>query len=343
MTFAEYQSQVLEDYQRKQAAGSLSFALPYPTPARIKAGCIEVLETRFEKADESFLRSYFKMGNSQDFGHAVRRYDTDKFRPLNSYLRDPLRNPSPEHIQLLAWLINFSDRPYKSSYELLYNQPERTATANGFGSATNAREDPLPGSDTVEDELPVVPKHEVERKVFADGPGQEEFGERINGTPNGVQTKSFLTKKALYSIGAVILFAVVVFYWSPIKPNRGPESRKVFPVLGQKGCVVWADDHYEPSPCKQSINALGSFGLEASTVRNLKRITRPDTITPKSLRKVWYVKIDDHLEYYTVAGFHPVHTERRLKPLTAYMFNKYLFHYSDKTKKQLGFLDRFIK
>ena len=344
MSFAEYQSQVLEYYQKEQAAGGLFFAFPYPTPAKIKAGCIEVIETRFDKKDKSFLRSYFKMGNSEDFDLAVRKFDTDKFRPLNSYLRDPSRNPSSEHIQLLAWLINFPDRPYRSSYELSVEPPGQVKTSDTGTSPTNGEVGNLPGSEATEIAPPVV--HEEDKKADqAFGPSVSDgIGKITDWTDDGHQKKSFWTKKAWYALSAVLLFSVGTVFWYVKTAIRIPQTGMVISVIGQKdGCVIWADDHYEPVSCQQSVNGLGSFGLNERTVRDLKRITLPDTITLKSLRKVWYVKIDGHLEYYTSAGFHPVHTERRLKPLTAYMYNKYLFHYADKTDQQDGFLKWFRK
>lgn len=342
MSFAIYRSQVLEYYQKEQAAGRLFFAFPYATPAKIKAGCIEAIETRFDKKDKSFLRSYFKMGNSEDFDLAVRKFDTDKFRPLNSYLRDPSRNPGPEHIQLLAWLIDFQDRPYRSRYELLVEPPAKAKTSDTSTSSSYTEADYWPGNDTTEIALPIAQEEEKKDQAFrpsvSDGIG--EMTDRINDVH---QKKSFRTKKARYALCATLLFSVCIVFWYVNTAKRIPQTGMVVPVIGQKGCVIWADDHYEPVSCKQPVNGLGTFGLDIKTVRKLKRITSPDTITPKSVRKVWYVKIDGHLEYYTMAGFHPVHTDRRLKPLTAYMYNKYLFHYSDKTKQQVSLLDWFDK
>lgn len=339
MSFAEYQSQVLEYYQKEQAAGGLFFAFPYPTPAKIKAGCIEVLETRFDKKDKSFLRSYFKMGNSEDFDLAVRKFDTDKFRPLNSYLRDPSRNPSSEHIQLLSWLIDFPDRPYRSSYELSVEPLTKATTLDTGISSTHGQVDDLPVSDATDIAPPIV-QEEEKKADQAFGPSvSNEIAEMTDRGNDGHQKKSFWTKKLRYALCATLLFLVGIVFWYANNATRIPQTGKVVPVIGQKGCVIWADVHYEPVACKQAVNGLGSFGLDESTVRNLKRITLPDTITPKSLRKVWYVKIDGRLEYYTSAGFHPVHTERRLKPLTTYMYNKYLFHYADKTEQQAGFLN----
>jgi hypothetical protein len=68
-------------------------------------------------------------------------------------------------------------------------------------------------------------------------------------------------------------------------------------------------------------NALiNNFTLKG---QRFKKITKPDTLTSSSLGHVWYSKIDGAVEFYTADGFHPVHTERRLKPMTVLIMNKY--------------------
>ncbi|UEG51462.1 hypothetical protein LLH06_10800 [Mucilaginibacter daejeonensis] len=333
MSFDKYRSQVLEYYKKELAAGRLFFAVPYPTPAKIKTGCLEVLETRYDTKDELFLRSYFRMGNSLEFGPAVRRFDTDKFRPLNSYLRDHSRNPSPEHIELLAWLIDYPGRPYRPSYELTYQTSAEARPTNTGTTATVDQADDLHGSTEVEIPSPVDREQEKMADQASEPSLFDSNGELSDRTNYGRPIRSFWKQKALYALCAMLLFSVGIVFWYVNTTKRTPKTGMVVPVIGQKGCVMWKDDHYEPISCQHSVNGLGSFGINESTVRNLKRITHPDTITPESIKKVWYVKVDGYLEYYTASGFHPIYTERRLKPLTAYMYNKYLFHYADKTKK----------
>lgn len=54
------------------------------------------------------------------------------------------------------------------------------------------------------------------------------------------------------------------------------------------GCMYWAEDHYQPAPCNQPIENTLVVALDTLKLTHFKRITRPDTITTKSLGKVWY-------------------------------------------------------
>jgi len=90
------------------------------------------------------------------------------------------------------------------------------------------------------------------------------------------------------------------------------------------GCMVWTGDHYQPVSCGQKSGEVLVLALDTTRVAHFKKITRPDTITERSVGRVWYSKIDNNVEFFTADGYHPVHVERHLKPLTLYMINKYI-------------------
>jgi hypothetical protein len=94
---------------------------------------------------------------------------------------------------------------------------------------------------------------------------------------------------------------------------------------GKQGCMYWADDHYEPVSCNQKFRDKLVLALDSVKLHHFKRITEPDTITWKSKGSVWYVKVDDSIEFYTSDGFHPVQLEKRLRPVTDYIIYKYVY------------------
>ncbi len=90
-------------------------------------------------------------------------------------------------------------------------------------------------------------------------------------------------------------------------------------------CMYWAGDRYVPVACKDTSIRADKIALDEHVVATFRRITRPDTLKKKFIRKVWYVKIDDDsLEYYTAPGFYPLDNHKMLKPLTEYIFDKYV-------------------
>jgi hypothetical protein len=93
-----------------------------------------------------------------------------------------------------------------------------------------------------------------------------------------------------------------------------------------QGCMYWTGDHYQPIPCNQKVGDTAIIAFDEQKTVHLKKITRPDTITTNALGRVWYVKIDKRIEYYTAGGFHPIEYKRKLKPITGYIIGKYIIH-----------------
>ena len=87
--------------------------------------------------------------------------------------------------------------------------------------------------------------------------------------------------------------------------------------------MFWNGDHYQPVSCNKKMDGAMVYALDSLKTQRFKKITRADTLTNNSLGHVWYSKIDGAVEFYTADGFHPVHTERKLKPMTELILNKY--------------------
>jgi len=115
MLFADYITLVLADYQQKKLAGLLPLELIEPSPARLRDGCLAVYNERYERKDERALERFFgKAADSKSRLQSIARCDIDKFRPLVNYLKDPTINTDPKNIELLAWLIDYKERPHGS-------------------------------------------------------------------------------------------------------------------------------------------------------------------------------------------------------------------------------------
>lgn len=88
--------------------------------------------------------------------------------------------------------------------------------------------------------------------------------------------------------------------------------------------MYWTGDDYKAISCNDKVENASILALDATKVRTFKKIALTDTITRHSLGYVWYSKIDNKLEFFTSDGFHPTNDDRRLKPLTEYIINRYL-------------------
>ncbi|WP_158829305.1 hypothetical protein [Mucilaginibacter lacusdianchii] len=333
MTFAEYESLVLKDYKKKKAAGSLSLGFPHPTPAKLRDACLEALETRFDKKDEPFLRKYFKMGTSNDFSQAVWQLGVNKFKKVSNFLNDASSSTHALNIELLAWLIDYKERPYKPDYARMYETRDAVEAAVSENSSFSIA---MPASNETAHIQPMQPL----TNLFQQQDEQPEQDHREKDEPattgfsskpedQSVEKKSFLRKRYVLLL-LLLPLGGAVWLLAP-RQKQEPSHAVVQPVAGLNQCVIWAEDHYQPVACTGQLQNQNVPALKPSTVAGLKQITQPDTITKNGIGHVWYIKINGHMEYYTAGGFHPIETDRRLKPLTLYIYNKYLYDYTDKT------------
>jgi len=97
-------------------------------------------------------------------------------------------------------------------------------------------------------------------------------------------------------------------------------------VNGDEGCMIWDGDHYQPVYCNdKSLQGVAS-PIDHGLVDHFKKITRPDTLTARSLGRVWYAKYNGRVEFFTSGGYYPLDSNRRLLPMTDHILEKYVYH-----------------
>ncbi len=273
--FPDYQDQVLSTYQKKRADGNLSFNLLHPTPARLREECLVVLRDRYLKKDDKVIKAFFELQQQEaDYEMNIRRFDTDKLKPLVKFIRGETTTTEVKNIELLAWLIDYEPRPYR------FDPQEVLAAEN----------------------QPSVPPF-----TFVKAP---ELPETISAALPARQKSSFYKSSTFVWILLSAVGIGITGYW-----------------LWQehyKGCAIWTGIQYQSTTCSQDEENTNVVVVDRERLNSFKLISRPDTLTSAAIGRVWYFKRNDSLEVYTAGGYHPLHSERRLKKLTAYMYNKYV-------------------
>ncbi len=319
--FADYQKQVLLTYHEKKTANQLSPNLVHTTPGRLREECIAVFTARYDHHhDEKTIRLFFgQREDAADYLRAIRNFKAEKFKPLDNFLKGDTVVTQEKNIELLAWLTDFKPRPYE--WDRSYAELERVYLPE-------AGQIKLPG-----------------RSLKAEKPGEETEGPAIMtmpglpaGTSPGQSPDETLHQAVLRS--------------HTLKTSRKPGLRNTAILLlllcasgggifwawntkqNKEQCMCWAGDHYRSVSCREKLSGADIFGMDSLQMARFKKITRPDTLTQKSLGHVWYSKIDGDVEFYTAGGFHPVHRERRLKPLTIYILDKYASQAAPETAAQ---------
>jgi hypothetical protein len=294
-----YSKAVLTYYQQKLAADELSLHIKQLSSASFKEACLEVRRERFSKKDDLPLRAFFGEGANQDACLlAIKVVDNDKFKPLVYFIKGKTKKPDDKVVELVAWLIDFKDRPYDPGLD--YSEslrptqalvPDKAVDIPNTVPAENQNGpqafSPEPIKDSSQNVLPKAGKERIKRK------------------------------RIILAITISIAFGMVAFWIWPRKPTN-------LQITGHEACMFWADDHYQPVSCAQKIDNTQVIALDSEMIKNVHKITRPDTITLNSIGSVWYVKYRGVMEYYTDSGSHPLDPNLRLKPITPYMIRKYI-------------------
>ena len=113
--FDIYKARVLAHYQEKLGEGKLSNNLSTPTEGKLKAECALVYRERYSpQYDRQALRDFFGDPDPDgSFTTAIKKFDRERFKGLNSYLADTKKSPNNTNIELLAFLIDYRPRPYR--------------------------------------------------------------------------------------------------------------------------------------------------------------------------------------------------------------------------------------
>ena len=317
--YADYERLVLEYYQWKKSHNDLSSQLNHPTPARIKNECVRLCKGEIQKKDEKVIRDFCEeWENTKTCLQSIDKCDIDKFRPLLKFLKRDTESTDPKNIHLLAWLIDFPDRPfefgkkYGSNTEIQARVEAPESFENSIVDTSSLTENPA----TVKcEEENILTEDQVDAERLDAKTGSKENAE-IPAYGGSLRPKWRFRKIAV--IGALLAVTGTSGYWWW---NKTP-STGITP--GNGSCMYWAKDHFQPIPCNQKVPNTLVVALDTVRVKNFKKITRSDTITNRAKGSVWYSKIDNEIEFFTAGGEHPVVIGRRLKPISDYIIDKYV-------------------
>lgn len=307
MMFSTYKQAILSTYKTKAALGSLPLRLTALTPRNIQEELIQYLSERFDSAkDKKTLSVFFgEQQSAAEYVRVVSRTEVDKFKPVINFLKGITTNPDDKHVHLAALLVDFQHRPYEvgKDYTLVGNQEYKTEckasvqndekTDCNLSAVENLKDGSL--KETEVDSAP---------------------SSRVKGKDKGsVSRLLYIPHVNMRVVSPIILLfslaAIVVYTLSSGSGNS-------------KQCMYWKEDHYEAVACDALMEKnVYKIALDTFLLEHFKKITRVDTITERSIGKIWYLKHRNAFEFFTVGGEHPVH-RRKLSRLSSYIFKKEL-------------------
>lgn len=327
----DYITLVVKDLEAKRDSNQLSHLLMHPTNANIRQACLNALNDRIRKdepVEENTLRAFFDPpSGEQNFERVIRKFERDKFRPLQSLIQGKIGSPNIITVELLAWLIDFKLRPLANAQRILAN----TYSTNSAGSEIQS-----------EQVLPVTDLVETKKILQGETPANKEdlpVMEGMNAIQNTDDKRSQNASetdlagnwnKRKQRIVACSFLVILLFFGTCIWQYE--RSKNMILRNPNTACMYWAGDQYEEVPCNEPPNGRLFLPLNRERLKNFKKITRPDTITVNSVGKIYCISVKAKLEFYTSDGNHPVEVTRTLKKLSRYIYDKHLSKKEDPGK-----------
>lgn len=307
----DYQLSVLETYRRRVKAKAVSSNLLNPTPASLRNECVIVCRERLTKEDEQIFRDFFgqNCNSLKDRIGVIEKTPPNNFKPLQYFIQEKTQLPAIKIVNLLAWLIDYGQRPFDSDRPLAELPPL---------AETGEIEEEVPAElvkEACEEEVLVTEAKEISGLEVAAFLRRENLAEEEKAEETIVvaipEKKPRIRRMVMVGVSVILLSAL--FYLG-------------YNASGMRGCMYWAGDHFERVPCNQKGENISLVELDEEKLAHFKKINRKDTITHQSIGWVWYDKRnnEDSVECFTAAGFNPAHSDRRLRPITDYIINRYI-------------------
>ena len=311
--FEDYKQAVILAYKEKKKAGQLPPNLDRHTPANLKKECLDEFLQRYSDKDSNTFKTWFgRADNAEQYYQLIRNADPDIFRPLNNFLKGNTDDTKERNIHLLAWLIDFEPRPFTSGdiYDLVKSDMESSATLAE----------------------PWTEEHNDNREEIAKEVVEE------NGTID--QSNASENIKTEYKEGTLHAFEdteqKIEPYYIPRKFNKTIMAFTVVLVIVIGSYIIyqmtrhqymyWDGGQYQAIDYDQKVDGAVVVPLDTFRLAHLKKIKNIAAITRNAIGKVHYSKINGKVEFYTTGGENPEDSNRRLLPMTEYMYEKYVLN-----------------
>jgi hypothetical protein len=318
LTHPDYTMLVMQAYREKRANNELSLLLAQSTPAKIRQACLHVYKEHYDKKehqilrkDEQVLRDFFGPGESgKQFLQLIREFGTDKFRPLDNYLKGNTEKTDNTNLELLAWLINFQHRPYSFDKNFQLTDEELLLLTNNDEKQ----------SESVADKNGLEENNEAQETFLEKETGNVAVQiEDALGVPFVTGEKN--DKAKIKNRRAAVIFLMLIICTAGV---YAVWQQTQIVGNGNTVCVYWAGDHYEKAPCDEKSKGRLIIPMNPEKVRSFRKITQEDTITEWSVGKLYYIKDSNTIKLYTEAGSYPENLNRTLKVLSSYVFENHL-------------------
>lgn len=284
-TLDAYNLSVKAKYESEKH-GHRSDYLLNPTPAGIKSLCLLIVESSNSRSDLEIMSRFFNFKEEEDKIRQVKRFDTDRLKPVCNFLKGKTEFTQQTSLDLIAVLVDFSPRPFSRFYR----------EATGI---------PISGSETVMPRLKTT--DEIEKAATA--ATSKENPVKIRPA---TKANKYIAMLIILS-GSIVLGSTGYAVWNITKPKcmvwNGETYKKTH-------CnKISEHTHHNILPLNDEV--LKKF-------RKVTVCDTTTFFHPNGHPKVWYGKSPEKgYEFFSHHGLHP-ETQKTLKPVTPYIINRHI-------------------
>ena len=303
MVYPEYLDAIIAYYQDKKRTDQLPQRFVHPTPSKLRDECVVSFNSRFEaKTDLWILENFFGVKGRTAVEKEMQHLQTDRMRPLVNFMKGVTGKPDDKNAELLGFLLDFPARPY-DIFKLLNKE---VGDQKGPGEDSTGLSDELGRNDEQKE------FHEEKGDGLGRDPGRKK-GETIRH-----KVVSSRMVKIVIAVAFVCGLGVYIYYNSSQVNSQG--------IWGypKNGCMLWDIDHYEATDCDSLQDMQTVVKLDPTILKNQRKVTKLDSLTSRCIGKLWYQKREDTIDVYTWSGRDPENPQRYLRPVTRYIFEKYI-------------------
>lgn len=327
MTYAQAVKEVYDELKRER---KLPLRLTNPKRGNIKDHLIFIIDNHYKESDKKFYTEFLGVYNNlEELKRKVKKLKTDSLRPISNFLNNNTQNPEDLVIELLAVLINFQPRPQNyqvHSYESIckklldkikigeYKIYENTNTDSSINKS-KSKDQKEQTSSTSSVIITAGTVHLTGTLIEKLPPLESEINNKKRRS-----TSSHILRIGQWSIIPTLLTVYLFFNSSNGSNIMG--SIGLQPSSNQ--CMYWDENKFIPVSCDEKRGTNLILAMDPFVLEKFQKITEIDTISNRSIGKVYYAKQNGVVEFFTAPGFHPENQKTQLRPMSKYMWEKYI-------------------
>lgn len=342
-TIEDYKEAIIAKYEKDinnpVSDGPISLGQAY-----LRDFCWEKFEGGLSQNDLKVFASFFGF----EFDPVRRNLfkdHTDRFRPIGTFLKRQTDLTSRDAVNLTAILVDFQHRPFRKFQEkgiINYLQHPEDAVVTEPLVKKNEDADEVKEEDnnkhedinSVEESPADNLIEENQIKVFADikpDLNKTQESEKLEQVevmtivsevpiPNQFERIKKIFLFLLYKLKNAAIATILIF---------GLVITVIYFAFFKNDCMQWSEDHYEIVDCTSKdeviLNEIIPLNKNLLDFRKLKACDTTTCFMENGEAFVWYSKTANGIDFFNDNGNgkHPV-TKGALRPVTRYIFNKYL-------------------